>query len=75
MGHRPSWDTPEVYSEIRRMLGEIHSPYNDGWTASACKQELYMLKCFIEDEYKKLPHFSGEEEWEQKRLMDILKKK
>jgi hypothetical protein len=56
MGHRPGWDISDVYSNIRRMLGEIHSPYNDGWTSSACKQELYMLKCFIEDEYKKLPH-------------------
>ena len=74
MGHQSSFDTADVYSNIRRMLREIHSPYNDGWTSSACKQELYMLKCFIEDEYKKLPHFFGEEEWEQERLMNLLKK-
>ena len=62
-----------IYSQIHKLLGEIHSPYNDGWISSACKQDLYMLKCFIEDEYKKLPQFEGEEEWEQKRLVDILK--
>jgi len=68
---------PEVesaYSIIRQSLGEIHSPYNDGFTGRACKQELYMLKCWLEDEYSKLPTFSGEEKWEQDRLIAILKK-
>jgi hypothetical protein len=59
---------------IRKSLGEIHSPYNDGWTASSCKHELYMLKCWLEDEYKKLPNFIGEEQWEQDRILEILKK-
>jgi hypothetical protein len=63
-----------AYSAIRSSLGEIHSPYNDGWTASACKQELYVLKCWLEDEFKELPTFVGEEKWEQDRLVKILKK-
>jgi hypothetical protein len=63
-----------AYSIIRSSLGEIHSPYNDGWTASACKQELYVLKCWLEDEFKELPIFVGEEKWEQDRLVKILKK-
>jgi len=32
--------------EIGKCLGEIHSPYNDGWTQMTCKQELYMLLCW-----------------------------
>jgi len=67
-------DIDSVYSTIRRSLTEIHSPYNDGWTSSSCKQELYQLKCWLEDEYKKLPTFAGEEKWEQHRLVEILKK-
>jgi hypothetical protein len=63
-----------AYLAIRNSLGEIHSPYNDGWTASACKQELYVLKCWLEDEFKELPTFVGEEKWEQDRLVKILKK-
>ena len=63
-----------VYSVIRKSLGEIHSPYNDGFTSRSCKHELYMLKCWLEDEYKDLPTFAGEDEWEQKRLMEVLKK-
>ncbi len=63
-----------AYYTIRTSLGEIHSPYNDGWTSSSCKKELYLLKCWLEDEYCKLPTFAGEEAWEQNRILEILKK-
>jgi len=63
--------------QARNLMGasliEISSPYNDGWTSSSCKQELYLLKCWLEDEYKKLPVFVGEELWEQERLIQVLK--
>ena len=67
-------DVESAYSIIRRSLGEIHSPYNDGFTSRSCKQELYMLKCWLEDEYNELPKFSGEDEWEQERLIKLLKR-
>lgn len=67
-------DMASAYSAIRSSLSEIHSPYNDGWTSSSCKKELYLLKCWLEDEYKQLPTFVGEESWEQERLIVILKK-
>jgi hypothetical protein len=73
MGFRKP-DIESVYSAIRTSLGEIHSPYNDGWTSSSCKQELYMLKCWLEDEYAQLPTFVGEELWEQDRILKILKR-
>ena len=69
--HKPDLDS--AYSAIRKSLGEIHSPYNDGFTSSYCKQELYQLKCWLEDEYRRLPKFTGEEAWEQRRLVEILK--
>ena len=74
MGFRKP-DIESVYSTIRTSLGEIHSPYNDGWTSSSCKHELYMLKCWLDNEYSQLPTFTGEELWEQKRVVDILKNK
>jgi hypothetical protein len=58
---------------IGHSLIEIASPYNDGFTSCSCKHELYLLKCWLEDEYQKLPTFSGEELWEQERLLDLLK--
>ena len=58
---------------IRSSLMEIVSPYNDGWTSLACKKELYHLKCWLSFEYRRLPTFTGEEEWEKERLVEILK--
>ena len=73
MGFRaPNIDSAQQI--ISRSLGEIRSPYNDGWTSSYCKRDLYLLKCWLDDEYKKLPTFSGEEKWEQDRLVELLKK-
>ena len=60
--------------EIGKCLVEINSPYNDGWTQRSCKEELYMLKCWLEDEYCELPTFVGEEQWKQNRILEILKK-
>lgn len=60
---------------IRDLAAACRSPYTDGFTQCHCKHQLYVLKCFIEDMYKDLPDFPEQEkEWEQQRLMEILKK-
>lgn len=64
----------DAYSAVRTSLMEINSPYNDGFTGFACKQELYQLKCWLEDTYNSLPKFEGEEKWEQERMIQILKR-
>lgn len=61
--------------EIRTCAAEAMSTYNDGWTASDCKRQLVELKWLIEDLLEDCPTFSGEEEWEQERLVQLLKKK
>jgi hypothetical protein len=68
---RPNLDS--AYGAICTSLVEIASPYNDGFTGSHCKQELYQLKCWLEDEYRQLPTFVGEEKWEQEQLVQVLK--
>lgn len=68
-------DLQDAYDDIHSTLIEINSPYNDGFVQSTCKQNLYLLKCWLEDEYKTLPTFVGEEKWEQERLIEVLKKK
>ena len=73
MGFRKP-DLDSAQHAIRACLEEIRSPYNDGWTASACKHDLYVLKSWLDDEYKRLPTFVGEQQWEQERLIKILKK-
>jgi hypothetical protein len=70
------FNTPNINAaeiEIRRCIGEITSPYNDGWTQMSCKHQLYQLKCLLDDVYPTLPQFVGEEKWEQERLIQILK--
>lgn len=67
-------DFAGVRNAIGKVLVEIASPYNDGWTSSSCKHDLYLLKCWLDDEYRKLPTFTGEEAWEQDRLVEILKR-
>lgn len=59
--------------DIGKCLYEIQSSFNDGWTQMSCKQELYLLKCWLQDEYNKLPTFAGEEKWEQDRIVQVLK--
>jgi hypothetical protein len=75
MGFQKRWDMSSLYSQIRALASETRSAHNDGFTAFSCKQELYLLKCYIEDQYKDLPTFSGEEEWEQSRIINKLKQK
>ena len=58
---------------IGACLVEIRSPYNDGWTSQACKRELYLLKSWLDAEYKKLPTFSEEIQWNQERMWNTLK--
>jgi hypothetical protein len=74
MGFKKDWDANAIRHSIWKMAHEAGSPYNDGWTASACKKELYELKCLVEDLYNQLPTFVGEDEWEQERIIQILKK-
>lgn len=63
-----------AYRAIGASLLEISSPYNDGWTSCACKRDLYMLKCWLEDRYDRLPKYAEEAQWEQERIIDALKK-
>ena len=62
-------------SAIASCLREISSPYNDGYTSAYCKQDLYMLKSWLDDEYARLPKFVDEDKWEQERLINILQKR
>jgi hypothetical protein len=70
---KPGLDSARIV--IGQSLREISSSYNDGFIQRHCKHDLYMLKCWLEDEYSKLPTFTGEEEWEQERIIKILTNK
>jgi len=73
MGFRKP-DLEVAYHAIRQSMTEIGSPHNDGFTSAHCKHDLYVLKCWLEDQYLRLPTFVGEEAWEQERVIEILKR-
>jgi hypothetical protein len=68
-------DAGVAFNYVRQVSGEISSPYNDGYTAMSLKQDLWQLKCLLEDTYEKLPTFVGEDEWYKQRTFDLLKRK
>ena len=74
MGFNKDWDTNAIKHWLQIMAVEAASPYNDGYTASSCKHELYQIKCLLEDLYQGLPTFTNEPEWEKERLVQVLKK-
>ena len=66
----------EVVSTVRKLARMASDSQSDGFTQCTYKHDLYVLKCFIEDEYKRCPEFPQQEaEWERDRLMEILKRK
>ena len=78
MGYKKSWDVNDITSQIHSLYRECSSPYNDGFTAWGCKQDLLVIQQLINDAIKNSPNFGTmEEEWlkeqEQKRIIKILK--
>lgn len=66
----------EIARYIARLARAAGNPQTDVFTQCTCKHELYLLKCLIEDLYKDLPEFpTQEKEWEQHRLIELLKQK
>jgi hypothetical protein len=78
MGFKKSWDVSSITSQIHSLSRECSSPYNDGFTAWGCKQDLLAIQQLVNDAIKNSPNFGTmEEEWlkeqEQKRIIKILK--
>jgi hypothetical protein len=66
-------DLDAAWREIARCMAEVRSPYNDGWTSAGCKQDLYQLKSWLDEEYQRLPRFVDEDQWEKQRMWNKLK--
>jgi hypothetical protein len=78
MGFKKSWDVSDIASQIHSLSRECSSPYNDGFIAWGCKQDLLIIQQLVNDAIRVSPNFgSTEEEWlkeqEQKRIIKILK--
>lgn len=78
MGFRKPIEAADVISQIRRAGAEINSSYNDGFTSWEIKQDLYLIKFFLDEVLAKSSKFSGEEAWleeqSKKQVWATLKK-
>ncbi len=63
MGFRKPMDYNSVHHQVYMAGVELHSPYNDGYTQWAIKQDLYRIKWLVDNILKDSPTFSGEEEF------------
>ena len=58
---------------IRKLVLEMQSGYNDGFTASFYKRDLFIIKHLLEQIYNNAPTFTNEKDWEHELLIEKLK--
>lgn len=77
MSYIQDWDVDNIHIQVRRMMAQICSGYNDGFTQWGVKQDLYRVKWFVDQQLQDCPKFAGEEEWvrqqEQAQIINKLK--
>ncbi len=71
MGFQKPINYDYIIEQLAKTSREIASPYNDGFTGWALKQELYAIKYFLDEALNDLPKFSDEEQF----LAELHKKK
>ena len=60
---------------LRSLAYQAQSPYETGFVLAVYKRQLVEMKWFIEDLLEDIGTFAGEDEWEQERLIQLLKRK
>lgn len=72
MAFKITWDVSQILTDLRRCAGQVSSPYNDGFSAWHCKQDLLQVKYALDQMLKDLPHFADEDEWiEQQQKQQV----
>lgn len=62
MGFKKPIEIDGIITQLRRAYGEVNSPYNDGFTGWAIKQELYEIKFLLDEILKESASFGEIEE-------------
>lgn len=72
-----NWSVEDIVRQINSAYYACTDPRMDGFVTWGYKQDLYRIKCILDDAIKKCPTFYGEEEWlreqEKTRVIKILK--
>ena len=73
------WNKTDICSEIQRITFAATDPREDGYVSWGCKQDLYEILWFVEDELSKCSTYVDEKEFvkrrEQNKLLKALGKK
>ena len=72
MTFRITWDAAQIIADLRAAARQAGNPYNDGFTAWGCKQDLLQVKYELDRMLRDLPHFAGEDEYcKQQEKQDV----
>lgn len=78
MSFRITWDANQIVGDLRRCAAQVASPYNDGFSAWGCKQDLLQVKYELDAMLKDLPTFADEADYirelEKKTVWKTLKR-
>ena len=58
-----TWDVAKIVADLRSCRSQVANPYNDGFSAWGCKQDLLQVKYELDRMLRDLPHFAGEDEY------------
>ena len=72
MGFRKPLDYTQVHHQVYMAGVELHSPYNDGYTQWAIKQDLYRLKWLLDEILNDSPKFTDEEEFLKEHEKEVV---
>lgn len=78
--NKQSWDVNDIISQLLQLSNACSSPLRNPKVAFELKQDLYLIKDFVDRAIKNSPNFGEDEEkWlttrNQKRILNILKSK
>ena len=72
------WDKAKICNSISRITSAAKDPRMDGFVTWGCKQDLYEILWFVEDELDKCSTYADEDEFvkkrEQHKILKILGK-
>jgi hypothetical protein len=68
------WNKADICNEIRKITFAAKDPRMDGFVTWGCKQDLYEILWFVEDELAKCSVYTDEDEYVKKREQHILLK-
>ena len=61
------WNKATICTDIKKITWAGTDPRQDGYVTWGCKQDLYEILWFVEDELEKFGTYTGEDEFVKKR--------